>query len=523
MLKFQVYDHGTERSSDPSAVSMLYHAHLLGNDSMGVPAEISFEDGVIACKKERTEAAGFSALVDVDELGVLVLRTCLLPDRETPYLLHLELARHRVKTFLVKLEDWMLCGIGAEHAVMQKWEAARDLLARGIELELTDPKKADFLGREALKTGLVATEQLAEMHADLLLAKRFGREAMPADSFGCMVHQSKFAPPLATTLAQQFDFVSIPIRWREVEPEEGRYDWTKYDKWMEWAAKSGYPVVAGPIVDFRPLAVPDWLYVWEHDYDTTHDLLHDHIEAIVRRYRKIVKVWNVASALHINENFTLAYDQLMDVTRMSTSLVKSLHPGAETMIEVADPFGEYFAANPKSIPPIVYAEAVAQSGFKVDVVGISIQMGHQRMGRGTRDLMQISSVLDELLFLDIPIAVSNLAVPSHRPIRDGVDPAGCWHGPWDPERQSEFLEKVSAICLSKPFVQSVCIQELYDHAASSIPGSGMITSTGRGKPALARMGDVHRQLREGTLRCSHPEERTWSETAVYSEEADFAG
>jgi len=522
MLNFAVYEHHQGRPDVPRDWP-LHHAHLLGNDDIGMQAEIAFENGVIRCDKKSMDPAGLALLVDVDELGVFVLRTCLLPDREAPYLLHVELARHRIKTFIVKLEDWLLTGMEPEHPVMAEWNEARERFAQALLLEKRDPAEADRLGREALKKGIEATERLAVMHADLLLTKRFANSAMPKRAFGCRVHQSKFAPPLASTLAQQFDFVSIPIRWREIEPEEGEYDWKKFDKWMEWAAKTGCPVVAGPIVDFRPLAVPEWLYVWEHDYDTTHDLLHEHIEAIVRRYRKVVSVWNVASALHINENFTLAYDQLMDVTRMATSLVKSLHSDARTMVEVTDPFGEYFASNPRSIPPIVYAETIAQSGFKVDLIGLSLELGHHRPGRATRDLMQVSSILDQLIFLDIPVAVSAVAAPSHRAEREDMDPAGYWREPWRPEGQSDFLQKIISICLSKPFVESVCLQELYDHAASALPGAGLITATGRGKPALARMNEIHDQLRSGQLRCSRPEERIWSESEELSAEADFAG
>lgn len=522
MLKFAVYDHHENPPRVPDDWP-LHHAHLVGNDDIGMQAEIQYEDGIIECDKRSLDPAGLVLLIDVDEFGMIILRTCLLPDRDEPYLLHLELARHRIKTFLVKLEDWMLCSMESDHPIMAEWDAAREKLADAILIEKSNPAEADRLGHEALKMGIEASERLAMMHSDLLLAKRLANGAMPQNAFGCRIHQSKFAPPLAQTVSQQFDFVSIPIRWREIEPEEGRYDWVKFDKWMEWAAKSGCPVVAGPIIDFRPLAVPEWLYVWEHDYDTTHDLLHEHIEAIVRRYRKVVSVWNVASALHINDNFTLAYDQLMDVTRMATSLVKSIHPNARTMIEIADPFGEYFSANPKSIPPIVYAETIAQSGFKVDLIGLALQIGHHRMGCGTRDLMQVSSILDELLFLDIPVAVSAMSAPSHRADRDEVDPAGYWHESWNPDIQAEFLEKLVAICLSKPFVESVCIHELYDHVASELPGSGLITATGRGKVALGQMRDVHQQIQSGAIRCSRPAERIWSEAEELSSEADFAG
>ncbi len=506
MLKFAVYENGSEARDWP-----LYHAHLLGADNIGVESEITFADGCICCDKKSVESAALVLLADVREHGSLVLPTCLLPDRDEPYLLHLELARHRIKTFITKLEDWLLCGIEPDHPVMKLWDEARRIFTKALVIQERDPARADEYAKDALIKGMSATEQLALMHADLLIAKRANNGEAPALPIGCYVHQSRYAEPIARIMSQNFNFLSIPIRWREVEPEEGVYDWKQFDRWMQWASRSKYPVIAGPIIDLRPLAVPEWLYVWEHDYDTTHDLFREHIEAIVKRYRNVVSIWNIASALHINENFTLAYDELIEVTRMAILRVKALHPAARTMIEITDPFGEYYATNSKSIPPIVYADTLAQSASRPDLIGINFQFGHHKQGRGTRDLMQVSSVLDELIHADIPVIVSGLGCPSHRAKIDGIDPAGYWREPWTATQQSDYLEHLTGVCLSKPFVESVCIHELYDHTACALPGAGLITATGRAKPALAAIGRMQKDIKSGSFRCSSPEERVWSE------------
>ena len=36
---------------------------------------------------------------------------------------------------------------------------------------------------------------------------------------------------------------------------------------MVWASKSGKPIVAGPLLDFSKRAVPEWMYVWQNDYE----------------------------------------------------------------------------------------------------------------------------------------------------------------------------------------------------------------------------------------------------------------
>jgi len=505
MLDFLIYD-----GDGPADEFPLQQAVLLGPADIAMEGEVQFEDGLVRCEKRTIESAALSLLVDVGQCGRLGLQTCLLPDRDQPYLLFLELARYRIKSFLVKIEDWMLFDLPADHPVLEQWEDARHLLTEAIILEFTKPAESDALARQSLEKAIIASENLTVMHADALLAVRYAEDRMPQRALGCHVHQSQFAEPLAKIMGRDFDFISIPIRWSEIEPEEGQYDWSKLDRWMDWAKKSNFPVIAGPIVDFREHSVPDWLYVWEHDYDTTHDLLHEHIEAIITRYMDVVSVWNMASSLHINTNFTLAYDELLDVVRMTTSLAKALHPGGRTMIEITEPWGEYYANNTKSIPPIVFAETLAQSGFKIDKMALNLQIGHHRGGRTARDLMQIGMLLDKLMYLDLPVVISGLGAPSHRPKKmNGADPGGYWRQPWSPTVQADWFSKVIALCMSKPFIESVCIHELYDHNAGVLPAAGLITSNGRAKPALTRVGEIHKELKAGTMRCSVPDERFW--------------
>ena len=512
MLSFAMYD----AAGNPAAGFPLRHAHLLGPDDIGVQGEVANEGGHIVVRKRSTDAVALALLMDVGTCGRLLVQTCLLPPREVPYLLLLELARHRFKLIYTKMEDWHLFDLEADHPLMRGLKDAQDAFTDAMILERKDPPAAQQQAMVALERAIQVSEQFAVFHADVLLAKRFRNP--PPDSgtrtLGCVTHQSRFAEPLARVVEQDFDFVCIPIRWREIEPEEGEYDWTSLDRWMAWASQRKMAVIAGPIVDFRPRSVPEWLYVWEHDYDTTHDLLHTHIEAVVNRYKKAVEIWNVASSLHVNESFTLAYDQIMDLTRMATSLVKSLHPKARTLVEITKPFGEYFSSNAKSIPPLVYGETVAQSGFRIDYMGVNLQIGHHSVGEATRDLMQISAQLDKLKWMEMPVIVTGVAAPSHRPRPaaedESGDPAGWWHEPWTPELQGEWLRKVLAIGLSKPFVDSVCVHELYDHPTSSLPFSGMITAKGQAKPALSIVGAIHREIEQKSFRASRPDERVWS-------------
>ncbi|MBY0308898.1 MAG: hypothetical protein K2Q09_09170, partial [Phycisphaerales bacterium] len=91
------------------------HAHLIGPDDLALPSEITLSGNVIEASK-RVEGTGALAIqypLPAPTGGTLTLRTTLLPEREAPYLLTLELARHQVMLLLNKLEEWALFDVPA--------------------------------------------------------------------------------------------------------------------------------------------------------------------------------------------------------------------------------------------------------------------------------------------------------------------------------------------------------------------------------------------------------------------------
>jgi hypothetical protein len=279
---------------------------------------------------------------------------------------------------------------------------------------------------------------------------------------GCAVGPSQFNESMTRVVATACDFVSIPMRWIDMEPTEGTYSFAKTDKWIEWAVRTAkLPVTAGPLIDFREICVPEWLYIWEHDYETLRELVYEHLKTIVTRYRRTVTRWTVCSGLHVNDSFVLSVEKMMDLTRMCALLVKKLHPAAKVQLEIAQPWGEYFSRNKKSMPPRMYADMISQAGIALDAYALRIQMGQPGFGRATRDLMAISDLLDRYAELDKPIAVTAVGVPSQvvmppppPPPRDEEDrepvpaaPAanpGFWRAPWTPESQGRWAGRRSA-------------------------------------------------------------------------------
>lgn len=561
MLSFVVFDaDGVDPGLFPPR-----HMHLVGPDDIPMQGEVTPREGQIDCAKEVPHSVGLALQVAVPDphadagegsgqLGLLTVQTCLLPDREHPYLLTIELARRQIMLLLNKLEDWQLLDLPADHPVMRSFEDARHTFTDALVAQKGDRQgyspRADHKAAQAMALAMSAGEQAALVQADrqvkarmsgkayaeaLEHLKRLTPEVPPPGSaitlpgasevvlpgvpaIGCAISPGPATEALQRAVQQTCDFVTMPMRWVDMEPVEGKLAFAATDRWIEWAVRTGkLPVHAGPLIDFRPQCVPDWLYIWENDYETLRDLVMEHVEALVTRYRRTVQRWTVASGLHVNTNFKISFEQIMDLTRICVLLVRKLHPTGKVQLEIAQPWGEYHSTNRRSIPPYLYAEAVVQSGLSVDAIALRLQMGHAEPGLSTRDLMSLSALIDRYAALQKPLVISSLGVPSApiapRPYRtragssgeDAYEP-GHWRTPWNEQTQADWMTQALTIICGKPCVQSVCWQDFLDPPAPQgrpapeapeMPFGGLVSGTGQPKPALQRLAQVRQCLREG--------------------------
>jgi hypothetical protein len=608
MLRFVVPDPG-------GAVSKAFaerHVHLFAADDLPLQASITLEPssawpGMCVIRAERTgnESAGLCLQIPVPgpegagALGLLTLQTCLLPDRKAtdqPYVLWLELARHRLMLVFNKLEEWGLFDLSGEDPVLAEFEKARQeftaaLVACGRAEHAGDGANgganggagaknaaqiaADLIASSeraarSLSLAIDAGERLALIDADRQVKGRISGElyaravrrftaltgetpggaggvggAVNVPGQGGVVHPATAAigcvatPSAFTEVAQKVasacgDFVSVPTRWSAMEPSEGKYHWGPTDRWIEWAVRvAKMPVVAGPLIDLRASTVPESVLIWENDYETLRDLVVEHVQAVVTRYRRTVTRWTVASGLHASNHFRLTYEQIIDLTRISILLVRKLHPGAKIQVEISEPWGEYHARQRKSLPALLYTDALAQglgANLSVDAIALRVQMGQAASGRTARDVLAFSAMLDRYAAFEKPLAVTMLGCPSldappiaGAPLPTAPPPApdeddlplmpapggelaiartpGTWRGVWSEEQQAEWLAPFLCVALSKPSVHSVCWQELADvpavpGSAPDMPGGGLVNLAGQPKPAARKLAEIRKALRE---------------------------
>ncbi|WP_428936873.1 endo-1,4-beta-xylanase [Fontivita pretiosa] len=494
--KFEIYSQG-KRVMDFTPVA----AMAIGPESVPIPGEVVFRDGYLILTRNEEHPAGVGLLWDLGELGTYHLETTRLLPREKPYNLNVELARCRLMKIVQKQEDWNLFDFPRTERYMQRFREAQALFADALG-KLHEPAEAARLADQSLAMAVDLSDQLALFHADLLLARRRATNTLPKHIIGCRVDSTVLNSKYKDTLADNFDYAVLPMSWKQLQPEEGSFHAEPVDEWVDFLTRKRMPIIAGPLIDLTDGEVPDWMFIWEHDFDSLREMAYEYVQKVVHRYRKQISVWNVVSGLHTNSAFTLSFEQIIELTRLLVAQVKTIQPNARTLVTVTQPYGEYHARGATSVPPMLYAEMVAQAGINFEAFGLEIEQGVPVRGGYVRDLFQISSLLDRFSSIGRPVFLTALGSPGrHAPdpsdrSEGKLDPAaaGRWKRPWDQNLQAEWIDVLYKLALSKPFVESVAWGNLAD-VNTSIPAGGLLDDMLRPKPAFLKLQELRETLR----------------------------
>ena len=484
MLNFQVYIKGNR----PKRL-LLNGAYLFGQEDLAIPGEISYQDSLIQCTKNAPGLAGLCLLWPVKGTGQVMLCTTRLEERDEPYNLNLELARARLMKILQKREDWGLLDYPDTEKLKEITEKATELFLEAMSAE--DQHIAAKLADEALAQAVAVSERWTDLCASILADRRVQADAIHSTWIACGVEPSCTGQTYRERLLEGFGHFYLPIYWKDVEPKEHQFNWQLTDEWIDWLNEHHLPVRCGPLVSLSSRHLPDWVYLWENDFEGIRDLMYEHVQRIVNRYGNRVTAWDVVSGINAENPFKFTLEQLIELTRVAALATKRLVPRCSAIIELTEPWGEYRAKDIQTAPAAMFADMAVQSGVNFDAVGLQMHFGIGRGGLFVRDFFQISAILDEFASLGKPVHITGVEVPSDT----GADPRDAWGGslttktggywrrPWDAELQAEWLKTFVGIAISKPFVESVCWTDLSDAHPHKLPHSGLLNADYSAKPA----------------------------------------
>jgi len=489
-VRFQVFQKG--KTAEDFSLSAAY---MFGIDSIPLrsSSKIKCKNGMIECKRKSMDSAGLVLLWPIEGFGKILLPTTRLPERKDPYNLNIELARAKLMQITLKREDWSL--FEETNSFAEFAQQAQELFIEALQ-NISDPAKASVLADESLRKSLIFSEMLAAKHGEIFFAARCRNRGLGRHSLGCQINpQFMENEQYQKRLFEMFGFATIPVSWAQIEPEKGEFNFSTMDRCIDLLSKKRLAICAGPLLRFSDDHLPQWLINSKPKFSKIRELAYDFAARVVNRYAKYIHLWRVISGMNVDNHFQFSFEQIIEMTRTATLASKSPEAKSKRLIEVLFPWGEYYTNEREVVPPMVYIDTVIQSGISFDGFAIQMNFGKDSPGMHIRDMMQISSKLDQFASVAKPLHITGVAVPDH----SGSGPqdckeAGFWHRQWDQQVQSEWIEQVYGIALGKLFVNSVTYSNLADTEELEILGSGLLTEELEPKKAFLSMAKLQKNI-----------------------------
>ena len=489
-MKFEVFKNG-QLAEDFNLTA----AYMFGADTIPLreSVKIKCSKGIIDCRKKGLDTAGLVILWEVEGCGKILLPTTRLPERKEPYNLNLELARARLMQITLKREDWSVFEETSD--IAKEAHSAQEMFIEALKF-VNEPKKCSVLADKALQKAIKCSEDFAMKYSEPMLAGRCKNKSLGRHSLGCQIDLKGMDDEnYRRRLFEMFGFVSVPLSWAEVEPVAGEYDFFAIDRCVELLTERRVAICAGPLLCFSPKHLPVWLLNKKWEFERIRDAAYKFVSEIVGRYENNIHAWRLISGMHAYNCFNFNYEQIIDMTRTACLAAKSSNTKSRKMVEIVQPWGEYYATSSEAVPPLVYLDTVMQSNISFDSFALHLELGANKPGMHIRDMMQISSRLDCFGQVAKPLHITGISIPGE--IGTGeVDPklAGYWQQQWNSQVQSEWIEQFYKIVLGKPFIHSVTYSQLADSSGHLVPGSGLLTGDLQPKKAFVSIAKLQKYI-----------------------------
>jgi hypothetical protein len=292
--------------------------------------------------------------------------------------------------------------------------------------------------------------------------------------------------------AETFSAAVAPVEWRETETTEGHFSWTTSDRQIEWCRSAGLKLLGGPLLSFDRLALPDWLSLFEDDFDSVLQFASAFVRAAVNRYRGKVDCWIAAGRINAAEELALSEQERLRLVARIVDLVRSIDRDTPVLASFDQPWGENLRQRGSDLPSLHFADALVRAGLGLDGLMIEMNVGYWPGGTLPRHPVEFSRQVDTWSVLGLPLWLS-LCAPSSEsndPLaqrKTKAAPAG-----WSPASQRAFAARFVPLALAKPGVQGVVWSQICDSQPHRFPHAGLFDAAGRPKPALATLAALRR-------------------------------
>ena len=482
----------------PSRLPELRKAYLTGLDRTPTRLAVELRNGLMTCHRENNESGRLFVPWPVEGFGTPIVGTATLVERPEPYRLAVELARGKLNDVRNQLADWKMMGLRAPGDLDRVLRAAHQAFIKAVTSARESPEEADDAAQASLAAAWTAGNLLVEAYTAQVLQTRLSAAPKLPTLFGCVLDHDPKPAPWAREWTSTFNATQIGCSWKALAPSEGVYRWDQLDAQLAWCRKHKLHVLAGPLLEFRPRALPDWIWLWEGDFDTILGLVTDLVRQAVTRYRGKVPVWHQVHRPASADFLGLSEEEQIRISARAIQVARQADPAAQFTIGVERPWAEWLGTSPFQLGPLHLADYLVRADLGLAGIVVEIAPGYSAPGSHLRDLFDFSKLLDLYSLLNLPLHIG-LVLPSSNEPDPQADPAvrvetGQWPGPPDEKSQASWAAKWIALAVAKPFVRSVTWLQASDAAPHLYPNGGLFRKDQSPKPLFPWLKTFRREF-----------------------------
>lgn len=492
VIRFQVFPPGRV-GPDQAA-----RACFSGRDRFHWQSRTQVTDEGLLVERNVSDSGYFSLPWEVEGHGELMVSTAWIVERERPYHLQLELARGKLNQVRNQLNDWMAIGLAVPQDLHDLIGQAMQQFVLAATTSTDNPAAVAQYAEESLAHSMTAAQRLGMLYTEQAAAARMRHTPRLETRLGVNLGHSPFQVPMTDRIIKRaFNMVQVPLVWRQIEPSEGSENFSESDATIAWCREEGVPVYAGPLLSFDDMLLPDWLCLWEGDYDNVLECVTKFVEQAVERYKGQVLWWQCAARLNVGTALGLTQEEKLRLAVQVIQTTRRIDPETPITLSFDQPWAEYMAREPAD-PPIYLADTLVRAGLGVAAIGLEINLGYHPGGSPTRDLLDVSQMIDMWswvgaplhIFLSFPSAASEdpLANSEATPL-----PAAIPEG-WSPQAQQSLVERYVPLLIAKPMVQAVVWNQYRDAEPHHFRHSGLLDPQDRMKPAVQSLANVRKRF-----------------------------
>ncbi|MBI2823421.1 MAG: endo-1,4-beta-xylanase [Planctomycetia bacterium] len=471
-------------------------AYLVGPEQIPWVTRVQFDGGVLSVSRNESDSASLCLPIAIEGRGETTLTTGTLVERFQPYHLTVELARGKINQLRGQLSEWQTQGLppkeqheGALH------DALRQLASAATSQH--DPSAAAGHADNALRMALEIADSVAARYVEKIMTLRHRQSEHLPTLLGGNLGRKLLDANLSRQFLQAFNAAVVPVVWRDVESQEGNYRWNIFDRQVEWCHTHGLKVIAGPLLQLDDRGLPDWLAIWQGDFDNILSFISDYVETVVHRYRGKINVWQCAAKVNTGKVLALADEEKLRLAVRAFEITRQADPETPAIMRFDQPWAEYMGRADSDLSPLHFADVLVRSGLELAGLGLDLNVGYWPGGTYLRDSLEYNRFLDRWASLGLPLWLFLTAPsgeePDSRAYGQSRPTPGAYPEGWTPVAQRQLVRDVAPMLLAKPAVQALVYNHLCDAHRHEFPHSGLFDREGTAKPALATLAKLRKQ------------------------------